>query len=314
MAQVRQIEFAPPPPHGTGRSLTASLIVHGLLVIALTAGINWRSDSLSTEAELWSAVPQAAAPKLVEVEPAPPPPPPPPKEVVKPTAPPAPDREAEIALAKKRKAEEDQKKLEAKREDERRKLEELKKAEEKKQKELKDKLKAEEEKRKLDAQKEKERKEKERKEKEQRDKDAKKQQDQKDSKQAAEEAKKLEAIRRENLKRIQGLAGATGDANSTGTALKSSGPSDSYAGRIRGRVKPNISFNPADIPGNPEVRVLVRCAPDGTILVPLKITQSSGNATWDDAVVRALMKTEVIPKDTDGRLHCPLDMGFRPKD
>lgn len=318
-AQARQIEFAPPPPHGTGRSLTFSLIVHGLLLIALTAGINWRSDSLSTEAELWSAVPQAAAPKLVEVEPAPPPPPPPPpKPLVKPTAPPAPDREAEIALAKKRKQEDEQKKLEAKREEERRKLDELKKAEEKKQKELKDKLKAEEEKRKLDAQKEKERKErekeKEQKEKERRDKDAKKQQDQKDSKQAAEEAKKLEAIRRDNLKRIQGLAGATGDENATGTALKASGPSDSYAGRIRARVKPNISFNPADVSGNPEVRVLVRCAPDGTILVPLKITQSSGNATWDDAVVRALMKTEVIPKDTDGRLHCPLDMGFRPKD
>lgn len=313
-AQARHLEFAPPPPHGTGRSLTASLFVHALLLIALTAGINWQSDSLSTEAELWSAVPQAAAPKLVEVEPAPPPPPPPPKEAVKPTAPPAPDREAEIALAKKRKQEEDLKKLEAKRELERRQLEELKKAEEKKQKELKEKLKAEEEKRKLDAQKEKERKEKELKEKERREKETKKQQDQKDSKQAAEEAKKLEAIRRENLKRIQGLAGASGDANSTGTALKSAGPSDSYAGRIRGRVKPNISFNPADIPGNPEVRVLVRCAPDGTILVPLKIMQSSGNATWDDAVVRALMKTEVIPKDTDGRLHCPLDMGFRPKD
>ena len=264
-AQARHLEFAPPPPHGTGRSLSASLFVHALLLIALTAGINWHNDSLSTEAELWSAVPQAAAPKLVEVEPAPPPPPPPPKEVVKPTAPPAPDREAEIALAKKRKQEEDLKKLEAKREDERRKLEELKKAEEKKQKELK-------------------------------------------------EAKKLEAIRRDNLKRIQGLAGATGDENATGTALKASGPSDSYAGRIRARVKPNISFNPADVSGNPEVRVLVRCAPDGTILVPLKITQSSGNATWDDAVVRALMKTEVIPKDTDGRLHCPLDMGFRPKD
>ena len=312
-AQARHLEFAPPPPHGTGRSLAVSLFVHAMLLVALTAGIHWNHDSLSTEAELWSAVPQAAAPKLVEVEPPPPPPPPPPKEVVKPAPPPAPSQDADIALAKKRKLDEEQKQREAKLELERLKLEELKKAEEKKQKELKEKLKAEEDKRKLEAQKEQERKDKERKEKEQREKD-KKQAEQKDSKQAAQEAKKLEAIRQENLKRIQGLAGASGGENATGTALKSSGPSDSYGGRIRARVKPNISFNPADVTGNPEVRVLVRCAPDGTILVPLKITKPSGNPTWDDAVVRALLKTEIIPKDTDGRLHCPLDMGFTPKD
>ena len=74
----------------------------------------------------------------------PPPPPPPPKAVAKPAPPPAPDREAEIALAKRRKAQEEAKKLEAQREQEQRKIEEQKKAEEKKQKELKDKLKAEE--------------------------------------------------------------------------------------------------------------------------------------------------------------------------
>ena len=44
-AQARHLEFAPPPPHGTGRSLTASLIVHGLLLVALTAGINWYPDN-----------------------------------------------------------------------------------------------------------------------------------------------------------------------------------------------------------------------------------------------------------------------------
>lgn len=311
-AQARHLEFAPPPPHGTGRSLTASLIVHGLLLIALTAGINWKSDSLTAEAEIWSAVPQAAAPKLVEVEPAPLPPPPPPKEVTKPTAPPTPDREAEIALAKKRKADEEQKKIEAKLEEERRRIEELKKVEEKKQKELKDKLKAEEEKRKLEAQKEKERQEKLRKEKEQREKDAKKPPEPKDNKQAAEEAKKLEAIRRDNLKRIQGLAGASGDENATGTALKAAGPSDSYGGRIRARIKPNIVFT-EEVANNNPAEVEVRCAPDGTI-VSRKLVTSSGNKAWDDAVLKAIDKTEVLPRDTDGRVHSPLLISFRPKD
>ena len=106
-AQTKHLEFAPPPPDGTNRSVGASLVVHALLLVALTAGIQWKQDnSLSVEAELWSAVPMAAAPKLVEIE-APPPPPAPkpapaPKAVMKPPEPAAPNRDAEIAIAKKR--------------------------------------------------------------------------------------------------------------------------------------------------------------------------------------------------------------------
>ena len=73
------LEFAPPPPPGTGRSLGLALLVHFLLMVALTAGIQWKQDNnLSVEAELWAAIPMAAAPKPLEVEPPPPPPPPPP--------------------------------------------------------------------------------------------------------------------------------------------------------------------------------------------------------------------------------------------
>jgi len=311
------IEFAPPAPKGTLRSVGASLAVHALLIVALTAGIQWKQDnSLSVEAELWSAVPMAAAPKLVEVE-APPPPPAPkpepaPKPVVKAPEPPAPNRDADIALAKKRKIEEEKKIQEALKAEERRK-EELKKEAEKKAK-----AKLDEDKRKLEAKKEEERKEKERKEKERaekerKDKEAKKQAEQKDSKAAAEEAKKLEAIRKENMKRIAGLAGASGNENATGTAMKSSGPSDTYGGRIRGKIKPNITFDPSSVSGNPAAEVEVRCAPDGTI-VSRKLTKSSGNAAWDNAVLKAIDKTEVLPRDTDGRVHSPLLLIFKPND
>jgi colicin import membrane protein len=293
------------------------LVVHALLIVALTAGIQWKQDnSLSVEAELWSAVPMAAAPKLVEVE-APPPPPAPkpepaPKPVVKAPEPPAPNRDADIALAKKRKIEEEKKIQEALKAEERRK-EEVKKEAEKKAK-----AKLEEDKRKLEAKKEeerkdKERKEKERAEKERKDKEAKKQAEQKDSKASAEEAKKLEAIRKENMKRIAGLAGASGNENATGTAMKSSGPSDSYGGRIRARVKPNITFDPSSVAGNPAAEVEVRCAPDGTI-VSKKLTKSSGNSAWDNAVLKAIDKTEVLPRDTDGRVHSPLLLVFKPND
>ncbi len=313
-AQAQHLEFAPPPPEGTARSVGAALVVHALLVVALTAGIQWQQDnSLSVEAELWSAVPMAAAPKLVEVE-APPPPPapkpePPPKPVVKPPEPPAPNRDAEIALAKKKKIEDEKKLQEAMKAEERRK-EELKKEAEKKAK-----AKIEEDKRKKEEErkdKERKEKEKERAEKERKDKEAKKQQEQKDNKAAAEEAKKLEALRKENMKRIAGLAGATGGENATGTALKSSGPSDNYGGRIRARIKPNITFAD-DVMGNPAAEVEVRCAPDGTI-VNRKLVKSSGNAAWDNAVLKAIDKTEVLPRDTDGRVHSPLLISFRPKD
>ena len=311
-AQATHLEFAPPPPRGTARSVAAALVVHGLLIVALTAGIQWQQDnSVSVEAELWSAVPMAAAPKLVEVEPPPPPPKsePAPKPAVKAPEPPAPARDAEIALAKKRKIEEEKKLQDALKAEERRK-EEVKKEAEKKAKA------------KLDAKKEEDRKDKERKDKEKekeradkelKEKEAKKQQEQKDSKAAAEEAKKLDAIRKENMKRMAGLAGASGADNATGTAMKASGPSDSYGGRIRGRIKPNITFDPSSVSGNPAAEVEVRCAPDGTI-VSSKLVKSSGSPAWDNAVLKAIAKTEILPRDTDGRVHSPLLLVFKPND
>ncbi|WP_310626531.1 cell envelope integrity protein TolA [Limnohabitans sp.] len=282
-AQAQHLAFAPPSPKGAVRSMGASLLVHALLVVALTAGIQWKQDNdVSVEAELWSAVPMAAAPKLVEVEPPPPPPAPTPapqpKPVVKAPEPPAPNRDASIALAKKRKVEEEKKLQEAFKVEERRK-EELKKEAEKERK----------------------------------DKEAKKLQEQKDSKASAEETKKLEAIRRENMKRMAGLAGASGSETATGTAMKASGPSDSYGGRIRARVKPNITFDPSSVSGNAAAEVEVRCAPDGTI-VSRKLLKSSGSAAWDNAVLKAIDKTEVFPRDTDGRVHSPLLLVFRPND
>ena len=308
-AQATHLEFAPPPPRGTARSVGAALVVHGLLIVALTAGIQWKQDNnLSVEAELWSAVPMAAAPPLVEAEP-PPPPPPPPKPVVKAPEPPAPNRDAEIALAKKRKVEEEKKLQDALKAEERRKEEVKKEAEKKAKAKLEEKK---EEDRKDKERKEKE-KEKERADKERKEKEAKKQQEQKESKAAAEEAKKLEAIRKENMKRMAGLAGASGADNATGTAMKASGPSDSYGGRIRGRIKPNITFDPSSVSGNPAAEVEVRCAPDGTI-VSSKLVKSSGSPAWDNAVLKAIAKTEILPRDTDGRVHSPLLLVFKPND
>jgi colicin import membrane protein len=95
--------------------------------------------------------------------------------------------------------------------------------------------------------------------------------------------------------------------------MKASGPSDTYGGRIRAKVKPNITFDPSSVVGNPAAEVEVRCSPDGTI-VGKKLVKSSGNSAWDNAVLKAIDKTEILPRDTDGRVHSPLLLVFKPND
>lgn len=254
-----------------------AVLAHLLLLGALTWGVNWKrqSQDLSAEAELWSSVPQQAAPKLVEA----PPPPPPPVEKVQPPAPPAPvARQADITLEREK-----QKKADEKKAEERRREEAQRKQEQARKQELAQKA-AETRKRQEEATK---------------------------AQKALEEAK-AKSLREENLRRMVGLAGATGASSATGNAQRSAGPSDSYAGRVRARIKPNIVFTD-NIAGNPEAEVEVRAAPDGTI-VGRKIIKASGVKSWDDAVLKAIDKAEMLPRDVDGRVHSPLTLVLRPKD
>ena len=85
-----------------------------------------------------------------------------------------------------------------------------------------------------------------------------------------------------------------------------------YAGRIKARIKPNIVLT-ASLDGNPAATVEVRVAPDGTI-VGRKLVTSSGSAAWDDTVLRAIDKTEVLPKDVEGRVPPQMTITFRPRD
>ena len=129
---------------------------------------------------------------------------------------------------------------------------------------------------------------------------------------AETEAKQLAEQREANLRRIQGMAGATGGENATGKDKESRSPSGSYGGKVAAKVKPNIVY-PDAISGNPRAEVEVRLSPDGTI-VGKRLVQSSGNKAWDDAVLRALDKTETLPRDVDGRVPPSLTIGFRPQD
>jgi colicin import membrane protein len=321
------LEFAPPEQPGMGRAWVVAGVAHALLFLALGLATAWKTQpqTLQAEAELWSAVPQAAAPRLQEPLPEPVPEPAPetrPTPPAKPTPPPppAPDpavelKDAQIALEKKK--QEEKKKEADKLKAEKIKADKEKAIQEKAAKEKLDKAKAEKEKA------EKEKADKAKLEKEKLAKEKKAQEDKEREKKKAAEKEKAEkaekadaaradALRQENLKRMQGMAGASGGENATGTALKSSGPSATYAGRLVGRIKPNITY-PGDMVGNPRAEVEVRVAPDG-VIQSRRILQSSGNKAWDEAVLRAIDKTEVFPKDTDGRVPPVIVLGFRPLD
>ena len=272
--------FMPRQPRGMGAGLGLALLAHALLIVALAFGVSWRSsEPEGVEAELWSAVPQFEAPRAVAPPPTPAPPEPKrPEPVAKapPVREPAPDPQIAIEQAKREKA----------------KLEQTEREKAEREKAKRDKTAREEDER---AQ--------------QRAEQAKKKQ-QADKDRA--EAERLADAREANLQRMLGQAGATGGPSAAGTAARTSGPSASYAGRIMARIKPNIVFtDPLD--GNPIATVEVRLAPDGTI-IGKRLVKSSGVKSWDDAVLRAIERTEVLPRDTDGRVPGPFEIDFKRRD
>jgi colicin import membrane protein len=283
-------DLRPRTPGGRPQAVVLALFAHALLVVALSLGVSWRStEPAGVEAELWAAIPQVAAPRAVEPEPVPPKPiptptprpAPTPTPKVEPPPPPPSTRDADIAREKREeKARLEKQRLEEERKEEaaRTKQQELAKAEadRKKQQEL-----------------------------------AKAETDRKE-KLAAEKEAQIARQREENLKRIAGQAGATGAPDSTGTAAQSAGPSASYAGRIKARIKPNIVFG-EELNGNPTASVEVKVAPDGTI-IGRRLARSSGVTAWDEAVLRAIDKTEVLPRDVDGRVPSSMTIDFRPYD
>ena len=336
-----RIEFAPPTAKGSIRAFSLALLVHALLIAALTWGVSWkRSDtSVSYEAELWSALPKQAAPRLIETPPEPPPEPTP--EVAKPVpvpapvppalapprpAPPAPEKpevkappppapDVDIALEQEKKRKQLAQKLALQKETEAKK--EAAKALEKdkaialakKQKERRAQAEQARELAQAEAVKQAAKQEAREAAKEaaRQAKEAQKLQAQKAAQQLVkqqEQSRQAEAAsqkqREENLARLKGMAGASGSANDTGTALKSNGPSASYGGVLRAAIRPNVVFA-EEIVGNPMATVEVRVAADGTI-ISQRLVKSSGNKNWDDAAVNAIIRTRVMPKDVDGRI------------
>ena len=365
-----RLEFAPPPDKASPRAVGLALLVHVLLIAALTWGVNWKrtDNTASFEAEVWSGIAQPAAPRQIQAPLPPPEPAPPAPSVPAPQPTPAPPvtkapeiketpalPDVDIALEneKKRKLLQQQKaaevlkaeKLQEKREAELQ-AKQVREQERKKEKEqqAREELaerKARETMEKAEAKKQEARQLANEKEKEKRtaaanaaaekQKDAAEKQKQAAATAAATAEKQKEAAataaaakqkaaaaagaekdrQAATEKRIMDMAGAGGANGPAGTgAAKAGGPSAGYAGKVRSKVLPNVVFND-DIAGNPKAEVEVTTTSDGSIMSQ-RLLKSSGNKAWDEAVMKAIVRTGSLPRDVDGRVPTPMIIEFRP--
>ena len=104
---------------------------------------------------------------------------------------------------------------------------------------------------------------------------------------------------------MMGLA----NAGSSGAA-KAGGPSAGYAGKVRAKILPNVVFSD-EITGNPKAEVEVTTTADGTIMSQ-RLLKPSGNKAWDNAALKAIVRTGSLPRDVDGRIPTPMIIELRP--
>jgi colicin import membrane protein len=120
-----------------------------------------------------------------------------------------------------------------------------------------------------------------------------------------------EISRRDFLKGAGATAGLAAMGNVKGQVTPA--PSN-YAEKVQNKILPFIVFNPGSVKGNPEAVILVDLAPDGEIL-RTTILKSSGEQSWDTAVLTALRNAKTFPKDDNGIIPMrQMRLTFRPRD
>ncbi|WP_394779264.1 cell envelope integrity protein TolA [Undibacterium sp.] len=290
-----------PKEPGRMPAIALAIVMHALLFTFLWFGVQWQNqESTAVEAEVWDMQTREAAPKPVPQEEVAPEPvkvqPPPPPPVVKPDEPKA---DPEIALEQERK----RKLAEKKKEEEKLKLEQARLQAERddelrKQKEKeKEKLKLAEDKKKAD-----EKKADEKKADELAAKDAdKKKQDELKKKQADQTAR--DKVFAENMRRLNGQAATTGSGGN-GDAPRSTGNNrgdPSYAAKVIAKIRSNNNYSSSDSSSdNPTVEYRIDLLPDGTLRGAIRKLKSSGLPGFDEAVERAIDKSQPFPRNNSG--------------
>ena len=264
------------------RAFAASIGVHLVLVLALVVSLNWSTEpSEPVQAELWSSLPpEKPAPRTT------------PKAAPEPAPEPKPDpavRDAEIALAKKKKAEQE--------------------AQQKAEAEKQAKLKQERDK----AAKEKAAKDKAAKEKAAKEKAAKEK-----AQQERAAAKRLAEQREAELARLGLDAKAKPQAKGKDSQTKAgvasgvdqgarSGREAEWIDKVKASIRGRVRYNGAD---TSDMTLSISLLPTGQIT---KIQKKSGSnsAAYDAAVLRALESINKLPKPPDGVREITIDLRHR---
>lgn len=143
-------------------------------------------------------------------------------------------------------------------------------------------------------------------------------------KKAAEEKKRLarekaaqDKIFEENMRRLNGQVVKSGSGG-LGDALKSTGNNrgdPSYNAKVAAKIKSNTIYVVSDnSSNNPTVEFVIQLFPDGSLKGPIKKTKSSGVLAFDDAVAKAIEKSQPFPRDKSGEVPSSLNLVHRMKD
>jgi colicin import membrane protein len=105
-------------------------------------------------------------------------------------------------------------------------------------------------------------------------------------------------------------AGGSGEAPKAQGSRADAG----YVSRVAAKIKSNTTFNvPDDLPGNPAVEYSVELLPDGS-LRGLRKLKGSGVPGFDEAVRRAIERSQPYPPDKSGTVPSGFTVSHKPKD
>ena len=333
--------YSVPKEPGRWRAISLAALVHAALLALLWFGIRWQSETpVAVEAEVWSPQPREAAPR-----PQPPPPKeeekPEPKPIVKeipkivketpppvPVTPPIPKPDIVLEQEKKRKAAAEKKHIEEERMERLRRLAEERRIQQEKAARAK-RLEEEREreaalaKQKHDTEKQKNAEQQREAEKLKRAAEEKKRKDEALAKKAADEKRRKQETANaqvlakghdDEIQRVNRTVIGTGGSGDAPKAQGGGRADAAYAQRVGAKIKSNIFFNlPEDLTGNPPVEYVVELLPDGSVAGMRKI-KSSGVPGFDEAVERAIKKSQPYPKDKSGSVPSSFTGIHRPKD
>lgn len=325
-----------PRDPGRWRAFALAALVHAALFAFLWFGVNWQNETpVAVEAEVWSPQVREAAPK-----PKAPPPPEPevqaphlapqpkpqlPREIQPPVDAPQPkapdialERETKRRLLEReqaaRNAEERRRTQQEAREEERRRAQAALRADEAdaRKRELAqqevDKKRRQQAAQQANAQ-----------EKRQRDDQQKKlalEKQQKQQKAEQQDIARSKAAHDDQVRRLAASIDSPTGSGGNGDTAKSQGPraDASYTQKVGAKIKSNTIFNGADELGsNPAVEISVELLPDGSIRRQRKL-KSSGVPGFDEAVARAIDKSQPFPPDKSGTVPSSFVVSHKPKD